>query len=176
MRLVLILGMCVLIVLSACQPAAPIAAQSTPGTTSTAAGSASTSTKPALGIDLRVPPTRAARPSPVPAASPGAVASSAPVASVTITLADNGRTITLQNGQRALVNLGDEFDWTIQVGDESIVSQIVGVDVTRGAQGIYGANRPGKTALSATGEPPCRKQQPACGQPSRAFNVIIAVQ
>jgi hypothetical protein len=178
-RVALILWACQLIVLTACQPAAPIAAESTPGTTSTGGGSVSTSNTPALGIDLRVPPTRAARPSPtpaLPAARPSTVASGSPVASVNITLADNGRTITLRNGERALVNLGDEFDWTVQVEDDSIVSRILEVNVIRGAQGMYGANRVGRTALSAIGEPPCRKQQPACGQPSQAFNVTIVVQ
>ncbi len=179
MRVAHILWACQLIVLTACQPAAPIAAESTPETTSTGGGSASTSNTPALGIDLRVPPTRAARPSPapaLPAARPSTVASGSPGASVNITLADNGRTITLQNGERVLVNLGDEFDWTVQIEDESIVSPILGVNVIPGAQGIFGAKRVGKTALSATGEPRCRKQQPACGQPSQAFNATIAVQ
>ncbi|MDQ6878595.1 MAG: hypothetical protein M3082_13085, partial [Candidatus Dormibacteraeota bacterium] len=39
--------------------------------------------------------------------------------SVTVTLADDGRTISLQTGQRVLVSLGDDFDWTVQVEGRS---------------------------------------------------------
>lgn len=162
-----------MLLLTACQPAAPVASDPAPGAPSSVGGTAqgsdsSNSSTPALGIDLRVPPTRPARSSPVATASPAA--------GLSVTLADDGRTITVQNGQRLLLNLGNEFDWTVDVEDESIVSRVPGVTVVAGAQGIYAANRVGKTALSATGDPLCRKQQPACAQPSRAFKLTIAVQ
>jgi hypothetical protein len=152
------------IVISACQSAAPIAPS--PPT----AGPTSTSTSaPALGIDLRVPPTRAPRASPSPAASAVGV-------SVTVTLADDGRTFSLQTGQRALVSLGDDFDWTVQVEDASILSRVTGVTVLAGAQVLYQANRVGRTTLTASGDPACRKAQPACALPSRTLRVSIAVQ
>jgi hypothetical protein len=53
------------IALSACQPTTPSAPPPPPaGPTSTTGGAAAPTTKPALGIDLRVPPTRVPRPSP----------------------------------------------------------------------------------------------------------------
>jgi hypothetical protein len=178
MRLAVALG-ALLTLLSACQPAAPIALDTLAGPTATVGGPAAATSTPALGIDLRVPATRAPRSSPVRAAAAptpsGAVAAS-PSASATVTLADDGRTVTLQPGQRALISLGDNLDWTLQVDDESIVSRVPGVTVERGAQAMYQANRVGQTALSATGDPACRKAQPACAQPSRMFRVTIVVQ
>jgi hypothetical protein len=169
-----------LVALTACQSAAPVALEPAPGATSRVTGTPAATVAPALGIDLRVPPTRAPRPSPAaapaPASSPAAAASASPSTSATVTLANDGRTIMLRPGQRALVNLGDELDWTVQVDDDSIVSLVPGVTVMRGAQGIYQANRVGQTVLRATGEPVCRRAQPACAQPSRAFALIIAVQ
>ncbi len=153
--------------LMACQPAAPIALEPVSGATSTAAGSAAPTATPGLGIDLRVPPTRVPRPS--------VAASPLPGASVSVTLADDGRTIALQPGQRVLVNLGDELDWRVQVDDESVVSRVSGDTLVRGAQGLYQARRVGHTTLNATGDPACRKVQPACAQPARTFTVTIAV-
>ena len=177
MRVVLALEFWLLIVLAACQSAAPIAVDSAPAATSTAGGPAVATSTPALGIDLRVPPTRAPRPSSAtagPTASPSGVVSASP--SVSVTLADDGRTITLQPGQQALLNLGGELDWTLDVDDETIVSRVAGVTVVPGAQAIYQANRVGQTVLSATSDPACRKAQPACAQPSRTFKVTIVVQ
>jgi hypothetical protein len=96
--------------------------------------------------------------------------------SVTVTLADDGRTISLQTGQRALVSLGDDFDWTVLVEDASILSRVTGGTVVPGAPLLYQANRVGRTTLTASGDPACRKAQPACALPSRTLRVSIAVQ
>jgi hypothetical protein len=147
---------------SGCGPAAPTS--TAPGTTppsgTTSAGPTGT---PALGIDFRVPPTRA----------PSAVVS--PLAMASVSVADDGRSISLQVGQRLLVNLGEEFDWTVQVGDPSIISRVPNITLVRGVQGVYQANRVGQTALTANGDPACRKAQPACPQPARALQVQISV-
>ena len=153
------------IVIPACQSAAPIAA----GPTSTSTGAAAPTSAPALGINLRVPPTRAPRASPSPVATAVGV-------SVTVTLADDGRTISLQTGQRALVSLGDDFDWTVQVEDASILSRVTGATVLAGAQVLYQANRVGQTTLTASGDPACRKAPPACALPARPLRGSIAVQ
>src|SRR5205807_7493262 len=122
-----------------------VAGDRAPGGTSTAGGPAVATSAPALGIDLRVPPTRAPRPSSAttgPAPSPNGVVSSSP--SVSVTLAEDGRTITLQPGQRALLKLGGELDWSLQVDDETVLSRVAGVPVVPGAQAIFQANRVGQ--------------------------------
>jgi hypothetical protein len=93
----------------------------------------------------------------------------------TVSLADDGRTIDLVVGERFLLALGDQLDWTVRVADPGVVGRVVNVTVVRGAQGLYEARRPGATALEATGDPPCRRAQPPCGAPSRLFRVQLRV-
>lgn len=108
---------------------------------------------------------------PVPTATPTAAATQP----LSVTLADDGKTIELHPGDRFLLDLGEGYIWNVNVGDPSVVSRMVNVLVIRGAQGIYEAKLPGVTMLTATGDPPCRQAQPPCGAPSRLFRVQIAV-
>ncbi len=101
---------------------------------------------------------------------------SQPGTSLTITQADNGKTISLQVGQEFLLYLGMEnFIWTVTIENPDIVSRVMGVMPIRGAQGIFRANKPGQTALSAIGDPPCRQSVPPCMMPSLAFQVELVV-
>ena len=93
----------------------------------------------------------------------------------TVTLADDGQTVTLAHGTSFLLALGGEYDWQIQVADEGIVSRVPNIAVIAGAQGVYAAKQPGQTTLTATGDPVCRTAQPPCGAPSRAFHIQIVV-
>jgi hypothetical protein len=93
----------------------------------------------------------------------------------TVTLADDGQTVTLAHGMSFLLALGSDDDWQIQIADEGIISRVPNIAVIVGAQGIYAAKQPGQTTLAATGDPVCRTAQPPCGAPSRAFRVQIVV-
>ena len=95
--------------------------------------------------------------------------------SQTITLADNGRTITLNVNETFLLKLGEGYDWDITIDDQTIFSRVVNVLVVRGAQGIYVAHRPGNTTLTAVGSPECLKSQPPCGRPSILFKINVVV-
>jgi photosystem II stability/assembly factor-like uncharacterized protein len=95
--------------------------------------------------------------------------------SPTVTLADDGQTITLQAGQRFLLDLGADYNWTVTVDDPAVVSRVVNVLTIRGSQGLYEAHQPGRTTLSATGDPLCRQAQPPCGAPSRLFRLQMVV-
>ena len=95
--------------------------------------------------------------------------------SQTITLEDNGRTITLNVNETFLLNLGEGYDWDITIDDQTIFSRVVNVLVVRGAQGIYVAHRPGNATLTAVGSPECLKSQPPCGRPSILFKVFVVV-
>ena len=105
-------------------------------------------------------------------ATPTALAPSTP----TVTLTDDGHTLTLHAGQSFLLKLGEEYDWNITVSDQTIVSRKVNVLTVRGAQGIYDAHKAGTTTLTATGEPVCRNTNPPCERPSRQFHLTIVVQ
>ena len=92
-----------------------------------------------------------------------------------MTLADDGTSLDLTVGDRFLLDLGSGFDWTVSIDDQSVLSRVLNVAVVQGAQGIYQARAQGRTTLSATGDPPCRKSTPACGAPSRLFRIVIVV-
>lgn len=175
-------------------PAPATTASPRVSSTNTASATADTPT-PAPAV-TSTPPTASA-PSPVATLLPsgsgtvvpasvsspgGATATPAPVPTVpsagahTITLADNGKTITLQTGDRFLLMLGNNLNWIVSVADPSIVSRVPNVLVIRGAQGIYTANKAGQTTLSATGDPPCRQSRPPCAAPSQLFKLEIVVQ
>ena len=94
-----------------------------------------------------------------------------------ITVAGNGKTLVLQPGESFLLNLGmDEFDWTVNIDNQNVLSRVKGVMVVRGAQGIYEANSLGQAVLTATGNPLCRKSVPACAMPSMLFRITVIVQ
>jgi hypothetical protein len=112
--------------------------------------------------------------------STGTPAAGAPAGSadqgLNVTLADDSKTITLKVGQRFLLDLGSDLDWTPTVANPAIVSRVIGITVIRGAQGVYEALAPGTTTLSANGSPACRQTKPACAMPNRLFQVTIVVQ
>ncbi len=92
-----------------------------------------------------------------------------------VTLADNGKTITLQVSERFLLDLGEGYDWNVTVDNQTVISRVVNVLVIRGAQGLYEAHTPGNATLTAIGDPVCRKVQPPCGAPSLLFQLYIVV-
>jgi len=92
-----------------------------------------------------------------------------------ITLAEDGRTITLQAGERFLLKLGEGYDWNITIDDQTVLSRVVNELVVRGAQGIYVAHKPGRAALTAIGDPVCRSAKPPCMAPSRLFRLDVVV-
>jgi hypothetical protein len=93
-----------------------------------------------------------------------------------VTLADDGRTIMMRVGDRFLLSLGENYEWSIEVEDPGVVSRVVNVLAPKGSQGLYEAHRVGQTALTAAGDPPCRKAQPPCMAPSRQFRVEVVVK
>ena len=96
-------------------------------------------------------------------------------AGLTITQADDGKTINVANGSEFLVKLGSDYNWTVTVDNPNVVSRVVGVMVVRGAQGIYQADQPGHATLNATGTPVCPAGQ-MCSDLALAFQVQINVQ
>jgi hypothetical protein len=93
-----------------------------------------------------------------------------------VTLDDRGKTIELAVGQSFLLKLGENFDWTVNITDQTVISRVRNIMVVRGAQGVYDALKAGTVMLTATGDPPCRQLHPACGAPSLLFEVTIVVK
>jgi hypothetical protein len=79
-------------------------------------------------------------------------------------------------GDRILVELGTDLDWTVTVSDPRVLGRVPGVTLIRGAQGLYVALRAGSATISAVGDPPCRKSQPPCMAPSLLKSVAMLVR
>ncbi len=92
----------------------------------------------------------------------------------TIGLGDQQQTLLLSVGETFELKLGSGMDWTIEIADAQIVARMAG-DTTDDSQGVYQALARGTTMLVATGDPTCRKSQPACMMPSIAFTLNIVV-
>ncbi len=96
-------------------------------------------------------------------------------AGLTITQADNGKTIDVADGGDFLLKLGSDYDWSITIDNPDVVSRVVNIMVVKGAQGVYQAHQPGHAILSATGTPICPAGQ-MCSNLALAFQVQINVQ
>jgi hypothetical protein len=99
-----------------------------------------------------------------------------PPGSRAVTLADNNGTVTMHVGERFLLDLGEGYDWQVTIEDPTIVSRVPNILTIKGSQGLYEGHKPGRTTLSATGDPTCSQAQPPCKMPSRRFQVQIIVQ
>jgi hypothetical protein len=132
----------------------------------------SASARPSSGV----PATPSATATPT-AAAPTAQPTNAPASGLlTMTRAEAGSTISVARGERVLVRLGTDFDWTVTVSDPRVLARVPGVTLVSGAQGLYVAEAAGQATISAVGDLPCRKSHPACMTPSLLISVIIAVR
>jgi hypothetical protein len=93
-----------------------------------------------------------------------------------ITLADNGKTITLKTGQTFLLKLDMAFNWAIDLKGGDVIIQVMTFAPIPGAQGMYSANRPGTASISAIGSLPCHSETPPCMAPSPLFEVTLVVE
>jgi hypothetical protein len=99
---------------------------------------------------------------------------SPPSGPITITINDNQRTFQFAVGETFTLDLGGDFDWQLQVGDERIITR-VDTGVAAG-QGVYKALATGRTELTAAGDPVCRRATPACMMPSVLFQITLVVR
>lgn len=92
-----------------------------------------------------------------------------------VTLEQNNQEISLKKGERFLLKLGNNYNWNIDIADQTIVSRVINIMVINGAQGIYEAHNAGTTTLTAQGDPFCLSLIPRCAMPSLLFKVNIVV-
>jgi hypothetical protein len=95
---------------------------------------------------------------------------------VTITIKDNQQTLALTVGEIFTLDLGALFTWEVQIGDQQIIARVPDPNATDGAPQRYRALAPGRTELRATGDPRCRRAQPACMMPSILFHLTISIK
>jgi hypothetical protein len=93
----------------------------------------------------------------------------------TITLADDGATVSVAVGEQVLVKLGTDLVWIVQISDPTVLVRVRGVALIVGAQGLYAAAKTGTTLVTAIGDAACRTAVPPCMVPTRLFSVTIVV-
>jgi hypothetical protein len=91
-----------------------------------------------------------------------------------VTLADSGTTISLHKGDHFTLELGEQ-NWTVNVGDQSIIRRLPNFAMVQGAQGIYQALAVGTTTISATGRPVCDPRM-ACPMYMIEFKADVEVK
>ncbi len=92
-----------------------------------------------------------------------------------VTLGDDGQTVALVHGTSFVLALDRAFDWRVQIADEAIVSRDQHATSPPDSQGVYRAQQPGQTTLTATGDPTCFLAVPRCLAPSRRFRITVVV-
>ena len=148
---------------------------STPVQTLAATATSESTVPPPSATPFPSPSPAPVLPIPTASAVPPTPVAIPPNGSLTVTLADAGKTINLKVGGGFLLALGETFDWNVTIADQSIVSRQVNIAVIRGAQGVYNAHKAGQTTLRAVGDPFCRATNPPCEQPSRLVVITIVV-
>ena len=95
----------------------------------------------------------------------------------TIKLEDNGGDIKLTVGQRFLLALGSDYEWSVDIEDRSVLNWGGSVFAKlQGSQGSFAAKKTGRTVLKAEGVPVCRSDKPPCSSPSRSFRLEVIVR
>ena len=93
---------------------------------------------------------------------------------ISITGDDNGKTITVKKGSVIVVAISME-KWTLTFTPNNILTEIKNVGVIEGMQGVFSANKAGKTVLTAEGRPNCKEGQ-MCAQYIKNFTTTIVVK
>lgn len=106
---------------------------------------------------------------------PPASSSTAQIPSqITVTLADDGKSIFIEPNHRFLLDLGAEYDWQITIDNSAVLAHVPNTENTLN-QGLYQAGQVGQAHLSAVGNPKCYNAHPRCLAPSRAFSLHVGV-
>ena len=92
-----------------------------------------------------------------------------------ITLEDNGKSINLKKGESFLLKLGEDYDWNIDIDNQTVVSRVMNIMVIRGAQGVYETHNSGQTTLTGVGDPLCLTADPPCKIHSIQFTLNVTV-
>ncbi len=89
-------------------------------------------------------------------AGPGADPSPTPMSSVTVTKADNQRTVTAHVGDHIQIALGEDINWQLEPPDGVVLVQpIQNYMLVRGTQAIWLARSAGRSTIKASGGMNC---------------------
>lgn len=92
----------------------------------------------------------------------------------TLTLADDGSTITIPAGDSVALKLGSDYIWSNVAASDTTVLRRPPVALTRDTQGLWNAASPGRATVTATGAPNCAPDM-VCIQIVRLFSATVIV-
>jgi hypothetical protein len=85
---------------------------------------------------------------------------------------DNGRAVELNVGQYLSVRLGQDYDWRVSLSEPAVLEFTSTTSDPQRQQAILRAVQPGETRVVADGQPSCKRTDPPCNQPTRAFYIL----
>jgi hypothetical protein len=92
-----------------------------------------------------------------------------------INMSNNGQTIAMTVGQQFLLTLPENYDWTVDVGDQTRVIPVpLLIEIPR-SQGLFELVSAGKLRFAARGEPNCDKSKPPCPDAPYAFEIKLVI-
>ncbi|HEX7491794.1 MAG TPA: hypothetical protein VF337_08850 [Candidatus Limnocylindrales bacterium] len=163
------LAACLLVLaLAGCVAAGASSTTSTPGDSPGQAGMSGPAYTP-VGSPVQgsLPPDSGATPT---ATSVGGAAGSG---TVTVTMADNEKTVQMVVGQNLSLSLGGGVLWSLAISDAKVLQRLP-APVPTGVDGIYKAIAVGSANLNGTGRPDCSGGG-FCPQFVLAFSINIVV-
>lgn len=93
-----------------------------------------------------------------------------------LTMAENGSRLILRPGQIFILALEDGYNWQVEFSNPQIVEPAPTADVIQDHQLVFEAKQQGSTELTASGDPACLTETPACMKPSLLYSLIILVK
>lgn len=95
------------------------------------------------------------------------------ISNQTIPLDQNNKEIHLQVGKKFLLKLDQNYNWDVNVDNQSVVNRVINIMENKSMQWIYKANIPGTATITATGNPICLNEIPSCKLTSLIFRVTV---
>lgn len=107
----------------------------------------------------------------------GSDPSPTPESSITVTKADNQRTVTARVGDHVQVALGDDINWQLEPPDGAVLAQEPNRNymLVRGTQAIWLARSAGRSTIKASGGMNCPSGS-ACPMLLAVFSATVDVR
>ncbi|MGI0056747.1 MAG: hypothetical protein ACREAK_05160 [Nitrosarchaeum sp.] len=91
-----------------------------------------------------------------------------------ITTADNDKLISIKKGESFVVQLDSNYNWRIDISNNTVVDSDYSNIRYSGSQGVYTAHNSGQAILTGVGDPLCLSS--GCMSPSILFQLNIIVE
>lgn len=95
---------------------------------------------------------------------------------ITITSADNDKLINIKKGESFVVKLDSNYNWRINIDNQTVIDNDYNDIRYSGSQGVYKAHNSGQATITGIGDPLCLASEPPCMSPSIVFQSHIKIR